>query len=80
WSLFETGVCTLSGQGSNFIEAGVAFTVDIVVSVAVSWTTEPKPAAELAGLVYSETPHAFSNDEPASGWFRQPVKLAMTAL
>ncbi|WP_457125647.1 sodium:solute symporter family protein [Mycobacteroides abscessus] len=80
WSLFETGVYTLTGQGSNFIEAGVAFTVDIVVSVAVSWTTEPKPAAELAGLVYSETPHAFSSDAPASGWFRQPVKLAMTAL
>ncbi|WP_269086397.1 hypothetical protein [Mycobacteroides abscessus] len=30
--------------------------------------------------MYSETPHAFSSDAPASGWFRQPVKLAMTAL
>lgn len=80
WSLFEAGVFTLSGQGSNFIEAGVAFTVDIVVSVAVSLVTEPKPVAELAGLVYSETPHAFSGDDPTSAWYRQPAKLATVAL
>ncbi len=80
WSLFEAGVFTLSGQGSNFIEAGVAFTVDIVVSVAISLVTEPKPVTELAGLVYSETPHAFSGDDPTSAWYRQPAKLATVAL
>ena len=46
----------LPGQGAAFVAASTAFVVDIVLSVIVSLVTEPKPASELKGLVYSETP------------------------
>src|SRR6478672_11184122 len=50
------GVLPLSGQGAAFVAASAAFVVDVLVSVVVSLGTEPKPASELRGLVYSETP------------------------
>ena len=34
----------------------MAFIVDITSASRSRWCTEPKPAEELAGLVYSETP------------------------
>src|SRR5690606_5341106 len=52
------GVFSLPGQGLAFMSAATAFVVDIVVSVAVTQITAPKPAHELKGLVYSETPRA----------------------
>ena len=52
----KVGVINLPGQGVPFVAASVAFVVDILVSVAVTMVTTPKPAAELVGLVYSETP------------------------
>ncbi|NKY51855.1 sodium:solute symporter family protein [Nocardia vermiculata] len=78
----ETGVINLSGQGSSFVAAGVAFVVDIVLSVVVSLWTTPKPAAELAGLVYSETPKAQLTDPDAATlpWYQRPVLLAGIAL
>lgn len=80
--MHEAGVFTLSGQGSSFVAAGVAFVVDIVVSVAVTMVTQPKPAAELVGLVYSETPEEMRTDpEQASlPWYQRPVLLAGIAL
>jgi SSS family solute:Na+ symporter len=44
--------------------------------------TEPKPAAELAGLVYSETPKEQRTDPDASSlpWYRSPTKLAGISL
>ncbi len=56
--------------------------VDIVVSVAVSMVTAPKPAAELSGLVYSETPKEIFHDPDSAGkaWFYKPVPLAAVAL
>ena len=54
--LCKAGVIDLPGQGVPFVAASAAFVVDIIVSVAVTMVTTPKPAAELAGLVYSETP------------------------
>ncbi|WP_299051561.1 sodium:solute symporter family protein [uncultured Nocardioides sp.] len=76
------GVIGLSGQGAAFVAAGVAFAVDIVVSVAVSLMTRPREYAELTGLVWSETPRETFRDVDAEAlpWFRQPTKLAGIAL
>jgi SSS family solute:Na+ symporter len=77
--LTESGVWTLPGQGGAFVGAGAAFVVDIVVSVAVTMVTRPKPVEELVGLVYSLTPkkdrQRDSTGEDA-GWYRNPSLLA----
>ncbi|MFD4407090.1 sodium:solute symporter family protein [Nocardia sp. NPDC058499] len=80
--LNETGVFSLSGQGVSFVAAGAAFVVDILVSVAVTMVTAPKPAAELVGLVYSETPREMRTDPEAATlpWYQRPVLLAGIAL
>jgi SSS family solute:Na+ symporter len=78
----SVGVLPLSGQGASFVAAGAAFVVDIVVSVAVSLVTVPKPVAQLAGLVYSETPREQRTDPDAHRlpWYRSPTKLAGISL
>lgn len=80
--LNKTEVFHLSGQGASFVAAGVAFVVDIVLSIVVSLWTAPKPAAELVGLVYSETPKAQLTDPEAATlpWYQRPVLLAGIAL
>ncbi|PPJ24215.1 Na+/galactose cotransporter [Nocardia nova] len=80
--LNKTEVFHLSGQGSSFVAAGVAFVVDMVLSIAVSMWTAPKPDAELVGLVYSETPKAQLSDPDAATlpWYQRPVLLAGIAL
>ena len=80
--LNETGTIDLPGQGASFVAAGAAFVVDIVVSVAVSMVTAPKPVSELAGLVYSETPKAVRTDPDAHllPFYQSPTKLAGVAL
>ncbi|RJO80036.1 Na+/galactose cotransporter [Nocardia panacis] len=80
--LHKTDVFHLSGQGSSFVAAGVAFVVDIVVSIAVSRVSTPKPIAELVGLVYSETPKQRRTDPEAATlpWYQRPVLLAGIAL
>jgi len=76
------GVLGLKGQGASFVAAGVAFVVDVVLSIVVSMVTEPKPASELKGLVYSETPRSDLVDADAAsfGWYQRPVPLACVAL
>ncbi|MGW1739204.1 sodium:solute symporter family protein [Nocardia sp. NPDC001965] len=80
--LNETEVISLSGQGVSFVAAGAAFVLDILVSVAVTLVTAPKPAAELVGLVYSETPRELRTDPEAATlpWYQRPVLLAGIAL
>ncbi|MEU7139900.1 sodium:solute symporter family protein [Nocardia sp. NPDC046473] len=80
--LHQTKVFHLSGQGSSFLAAGVAFVVDIVVSVLVTQVTKPKPVAELVGLVYSETPKEARTDpdQDSLPWYQRPVLLAGIAL
>jgi SSS family solute:Na+ symporter len=75
------GVIPLTGQGASFVAAGVAFTVDIVVSVLVTLGTSPREEAELRGLVYSLTPKEdfHDADEGALAWYQQPNKLAAVA-
>jgi SSS family solute:Na+ symporter len=76
------GVLPLGGQGASFVAASAAFVVDIIVSVAVSQVTAPKPVAQLAGLVYSETPKEQRTDPDAHRlpWYQSPTKLAGIAL
>jgi SSS family solute:Na+ symporter len=76
------GVLPLSGQGASFLAASTAFVVDIVVSAAVTMVTVPKPASELKGLVYSETPKEdlVDPDEASQPWFQRTMPLAGIAL
>ncbi|WP_328603915.1 sodium:solute symporter family protein [Amycolatopsis sp. NBC_00345] len=79
WSLSQAGILGLTGQGISFVAAGVAFVVDILVSVGVSMVTRPKPDSELVGLVYSLTPRgSLKHDDTGenSGWYRKPGLLA----
>jgi SSS family solute:Na+ symporter len=75
-------VISLPGQGVPFVAASVAFVVDIIVSVAVTMVTTPKPANELVGLVYSETPRETFHDPESAGkaWYYRPVPLAAVSL
>ncbi len=79
---WSTGLIPLSGQGAAFAAASTAFVVDIVLSIIVSMVTEPKPASELKGLVYSETPKEDRTDpnEASYPWYRRTVPLASIAL
>ena len=74
----------LPGQGRAPASSrrGAAFVVDIVVSVAVTQVTAPKPVRELAGLVYSETPKEDRTDPEAHRlpWYQSPTKLAGISL
>lgn len=78
----SVGALPLSGQGASFAAAGAAFVLDIAVSVLVSMVTAPKPVAELAGLVYSETPREQRTDPEAHRlpWYQSPPKLAGISL
>ncbi|PKV94853.1 SSS family solute:Na+ symporter [Amycolatopsis echigonensis] len=79
WALSKAGVLALAGQGTSFVAAGTAFAIDIVVSVAVSLATQPKPDSQLVGLVYSLTPRdALKHDDTGenAGWYRKPGLLA----
>ncbi|MDT5400612.1 MAG: solute:Na+ symporter, family [Mycobacterium sp.] len=80
--LSKVGVIELPGQGMPFLAAAAAFIVDIVVSVAVSMVTTPKPKAELAGFVYSETDVDIFRDSEEAGkpWFQRAIPLGAVML
>lgn len=83
WYLGEFAeLYTLKGQGLAFVAASTAFVVDIVVSVVVSLMTKPKPAEQLVGLVYSETPRESLVDphEASQPFLTRTVPLAGLAL
>ncbi|WP_206051660.1 sodium:solute symporter family protein [Nocardioides ferulae] len=79
---WSTGLIPVGGQGAAFLAAATAFVVDIVLSVVVSLVTAPKPAAELKGLVWSETPREdlVDPDEASYPWYRRTLPLAGVAL
>ncbi len=58
----STGAIELKSQGAAFAAAGAAFVVDILVSILVTMQTQPKPEAELRGLVWSMTPRSDFHD------------------
>src|SRR6476661_67969 len=80
--LAAAGVIDLPGQGAAFLAASTAFVVDLVLSIVVSLVTKPKPASELKGLVYSETPREDLVDahEASYPWYRRTLPLAGVAL
>ena len=82
WLLSKNGVFTLPGQGTAFVAAAAGFVIDIVVSVLVSLWTKPKPAEELVGFVYSETPKSHFHDPKLKDmpWLGRPLPLAGLAL
>src|SRR6478672_7085600 len=78
----STGTIPVGGQGAAFLAASTAFVVDLVLSIVVSLVTKPKPAPELKGLVYSETPREDLVDahEASYPWYRRTLPLAGVAL
>ena len=80
--LGQVGIIDLPGQGLAFMCAITAFVVDVLLAVLVSLCTKPKPASELVGFVYSETPKEHFHDPRDIGrpWFRRPVPLAIISL
>ncbi|MEU0844182.1 sodium:solute symporter family protein [Streptomyces sp. NPDC005962] len=78
---------TINAQMANFYGALFAFAVDAVVTVAVTFVTQPKPESELRGLVWglpdpdSPDAHEASLRQP---WWKSPpilggIILALTA-
>jgi solute:Na+ symporter, SSS family len=63
-----------SDMAQNFWTAIVSFTVNMLVTIAVSLLTKPKPENELVGLVYSLTPR--SVDSELLPWYRRPIWIA----
>ncbi len=66
-----------SDMAQNFWTAIFAFTINLVVTIAVSLLTKPRPEPELVGLVYSLTP------KPADQhltWYQKPGTLAIAVL
>jgi SSS family solute:Na+ symporter len=81
--LVAYGVFSLSTQGSSFLAAIVAFVVDIVISVIVTMFTTPKPAEQLAGLVWSLTPRdglRAAEVGADAAWYRKPMLLGIVVL
>jgi SSS family solute:Na+ symporter len=66
-----------SDMAQNFWTAIFAFSVNLVVTIAVSLITEPRPEPELVGLVYSLTPKPV---ETHLSWYQKPATLAVAVL
>ncbi|MGO4213700.1 Na+/galactose cotransporter, partial [Terriglobus sp. YAF25] len=66
-----------SDMAQNFWTAIVAFSVNLLVTVAISLMTKPRPEPELVGLVYSLTPKPV---EEHLAWWQKPASLAIAVL
>jgi SSS family solute:Na+ symporter len=64
-------------MAQNFWTAIFAFVINVVVTVAVSLATKPRPEPELVGLVYSLTPKPI---ETHLEWWQKPATLAIAVL
>ncbi|MDY5839242.1 MAG: sodium:solute symporter family protein [Corynebacterium camporealensis] len=75
-------IFNLPGQGTAFVAAGVAFAVDILVSVVVTMFTTPKPDHELVGFVSALTPKGHFDDytEKSLPWYQRTVPLGCICL
>ena len=63
-----------SEMAQNFYTAIWAFSTCFVVTMVVSLVSQPKPAEELRGLVYSLTPKP--EDPPGLPWYQKPAIVA----
>jgi SSS family solute:Na+ symporter len=66
-----------SDMAQNFWTAIFAFSVNLIVTTAVSLVTTPRPEPELVGLVYSLTPKPV---EAHLSWYQKPATLAIAVL
>jgi SSS family solute:Na+ symporter len=66
-----------SDMAQNFWTAIFAFTVNLLVTIAVSLATRPRPDSELVGLVYSLTPRPV---ETHLEWYQKPSTLGIAVL
>ncbi len=66
-----------SDMAQNFWTAIFAFSINMVVTIAISLVTEARPESELVGLVYSLTPKPV---EHHLTWYQKPVTLAIAVL
>jgi SSS family solute:Na+ symporter len=66
-----------SDMAQNFWGAIWAWTSCFAVTVAVSLATQPRPAAELAGLVYSLTPRIA---DTRMAWYTRPATVGIVVL
>jgi solute:Na+ symporter, SSS family len=66
-----------SDMAQNFWTAIFAFSVNLIVTIAVSLVTRPLPESDLVGLVYSLTPKPV---ETHLSWYQKPATLAIAVL
>jgi SSS family solute:Na+ symporter len=66
-----------SDMAQNFWTAIFAFSVNMIVTIAVSLMTKPREEADLVGLVYSLTPKPV---EHHLNWYQKPATLAIAVL
>ncbi len=66
-----------SDMAQNFWTAIFAFSVNLLVTIAISLITTPRPEPELVGLVYSLTPKPV---EAHLSWYQKPATLAVAVL
>ena len=66
-----------SDMAQNFWTAIFAFSVNFLITIAVSLITTPRPEPELVGLVYSLTPKPV---ETHLSWYQKPATLAIAVL
>jgi SSS family solute:Na+ symporter len=66
-----------SDMAQNFWTAIFAFSVNLLVTIAVSLVTRPRQEHELVGLVYSLTPKPIENH---LNWYQKPSTLAYVVL
>ena len=80
--VFDAAHSGINAQMLNFYGAITAFVTDLVVTVAVTLVTKPKPEHELAGLVWGvHDPNAPDPDSvPKPLWWASPKLLAATAI
>lgn len=74
-------ILSFPGQGQAYLAAISAFVVDLVVTIAVSLATKPKPDAELVGFVWSLTPKERRVDPTTASLpvWRRPVPIAIAS-
>lgn len=66
-----------SDMAQNFWTAIFAFSINFIVTIAVSLATKPRPDQELVGLVYSLTPKPV---EHHLSWYEKPSTLGWAVL
>ena len=80
---YKAGILNFGTElNASFWGAGVAFVVDVIVSVLVTLVTTAKPEEELRGLVYGLSAVDLSDDALAGDkkWYRSPVILGTGAI